>query len=48
MGIEGSQGIFQLKMSNLMSVLEYVRVYFNDLLVFTKDSFKDNLEKFKC
>ena len=34
-------------MSNLMNVLEYVKVYLVDTLVLTKDSFEDYLEKIK-
>ena len=46
MGIGRSPDIFQLNMSNLMSVLEYVRVYLDDQLMLTKDSFEDHLKKF--
>ena len=45
MGVAGSPDIFQEKMSGLMSTLEYVRTYLDDLLVVTKDSFADHLEK---
>ncbi|WP_250537472.1 reverse transcriptase domain-containing protein, partial [Caballeronia sp. AZ10_KS36] len=33
------------KMSNLMMDLEYVRAYIDDLLVTTKGSFEDHLQK---
>ena len=42
----GSPDIFQLKMSNLMSTLEYIVVYLDDLLVLNKDSFEDHLQRF--
>ena len=45
MGISGSPDIFQGKMSSLMESLEYVRTYIDDLLVLTKGSFEDHLEK---
>jgi Reverse transcriptase (RNA-dependent DNA polymerase) len=40
-----SPDIFQEKMSNLMMDLEYVRAYIDDLLVTTKGSFEDHLQK---
>ncbi len=45
MGVAGSPDIFQEKMTSLMSDLEYVRAYIDDLLIFSKDSFKDHLTK---
>ena len=45
MGIAGSPDIFQERMSGLMEQLEFVRVYLDDLLTLTKDTFEDHLEK---
>ena len=45
MGIAGSPDIFQSKMSELMLALEFVRTYFDNLLVITKASLKDHLQK---
>ncbi len=45
MGLCNSPDIFQEKMSELMEGLEYVRTYIDDLLVLTKGSFEDHLEK---
>ena len=45
MGIAGSPDIFQEKMSNLMATLEFVRTYLDDLLIITKGSLEDHLEK---
>ncbi len=45
MGVARSPDIFQEKMTGLMSDLEYVRAYINDLLIISKDSFKDHLTK---
>jgi hypothetical protein len=45
MGFAGSAGIFQAEMGNLMAALEYVRVYIDDLLVITKSSHDDHLDK---
>ncbi len=50
MGVAGLPDIFQEKMTGLMSDLEYVRVYIDDLLIILKDLFKHHLtklEKFK-
>ena len=47
MGIAGSPDIFQEKMSGLMESLEYVRTYLDDLLVITKSSYGDHLEKLR-
>ena len=47
MGIAGSPDIFQEKMSALMDQLEYVRTYLDDLLVLTKDTYVDHLEKLR-
>jgi hypothetical protein len=45
MGIAGSPGIFQEKMSNLIATLEFIRTYLDDLLIITKGSLEDHLEK---
>ncbi len=45
MGIAGSPDMFQEKMSNLMATLEFVRTYLDDLLIITKGSLEDHLEK---
>ena len=47
MGIVNSPDIFQEKMQDLMSQLEYVRAYIDDLLVITKGSYDDHLSKVK-
>ncbi len=47
MGMTGSPDIFQEKMSSLMRTLEYVRVYLDDLLIITKDKYKNHLSKLK-
>jgi hypothetical protein len=45
MGIAGSPGIFQGKISEVMESLEYVRAYLDDLLCICKLSLEDHLEK---
>ena len=45
MGIAGSPDIFQEKMSDLMATLEFVQTYLDDLLIITKGSLEDHLEK---
>jgi hypothetical protein len=47
MGFVGSADIFQAEMGNLMATLEYVRVYIDNLLVITKGSLNDYLDKLK-
>ena len=47
MGIAGSPDIFQGKMLQLMMVLEYVKAYLYDLLVLSKSTFLDHLEKLR-
>ena len=47
MGIAGSPDIFQAKMSELMIALEYVRTYLDDLLIITKASLRDHLDKLR-
>ena len=45
MGSFNSLDIFQEKMSTLMDGLKFVQAYINDLLVCTKGTFEDHLEK---
>ena len=45
MGLCNSPDIFQEKMSELMQDLEYVRAYIDDLLIVTRGSYEDHLEK---
>jgi hypothetical protein len=47
MGFAGSADIFQVEMGNLMAILEYVTVYIDNLLVITKGSLDDHLDKLK-
>ncbi len=47
MGFAGLADIFQAEMGNLMASLEYVRAYIDDLLVITKGSLDDHLDKLK-
>jgi hypothetical protein len=47
MGFVGLADIFQAEMGNLMATLEYVWAYIDDLLVITKGSLDDHLEKLK-
>ena len=47
MGITGSPDFFQEKMSSLMQTLSYIKVYLDDLLVITKSTYDDHLEKLK-
>ena len=45
MGLSNSPDIFQENMSGLMQGLNFVRAYIDDLLVFSKESYDDHLEK---
>jgi hypothetical protein len=45
MGLSTSVDLFQEKMSGLMHDLEFVRVYLDDILCISKDSFDDHLTK---
>jgi hypothetical protein len=45
MGFAGSADIFQAEMGKLMATLEYVKVYIDNLLVITKGSLDDHLDK---
>ena len=47
MGCAGSADIFQAEMMDLMEALEYVRAYIDDLLVITRGSLEDHLEKLR-
>ncbi len=47
MGFAGLADIFQAEMGNLMATLEYVRAYIDNLLVITKGSLDDHLDKLK-
>ncbi len=47
MGFAGSADIVQAEMGNLMATLEYVRAYIDDLLVITKGSLDDHIDKLK-
>ena len=45
MGINCAPDIFQKKMNDLMSGIEYVRTYLDDLLVLSNGDFADHLKK---
>ena len=45
MGVARSPNIFQEKITGLMSDLEYVRAYIDDLLIISKEFFRDQLTK---
>jgi hypothetical protein len=47
MGMTGSPDIFQEKMSSLMRTLEYLRVYLDDLLIISKDTYEDHMSKLR-
>ena len=47
MGYAGSADIFQAEMMDLMESLEYVRAYIDDLLVITRGTLEDHLEKLR-
>jgi hypothetical protein len=47
MGFAGLADIFQAEMGNLMATLEYIRVYIDNLLVITRGSLDDHLDKLK-
>ena len=47
MGVACAPDIFQAKMSELMSTLEYVRAYIDDLLCITKGDFEDHLTRLR-
>ena len=45
MGLCNSPDVFQEKIATLMSGLEFVRAYIDDLLIITQSSWKHHLEK---
>jgi hypothetical protein len=47
MGYAGSADIFQAEMMDLMEALEYGRAYIDDLLVITRGTLEDHLEKLR-
>jgi hypothetical protein len=47
MGFAGSADIFQAKMMDLMEALEYVRAYIDNLLVITRRTLEDHLDKLR-
>ena len=47
MKMTGLPDIFQEKMSFLIRTLEYLRVYLDDLLIITKESYDDYLLKLR-
>ncbi len=47
MGFAGSADIFQAEMMDLMEALEYVRAYIDDLLVITRGTLEDHLDKLR-
>ena len=48
MGISCSPDVFQEKMSDLMQHLNFVRTYFDDLLVISSSTLDDHLQKLEC
>jgi hypothetical protein len=47
MGHAGSADIFQAEMMDLMEALEYVRAYIDNLLVITRGTLEDHIEKLR-
>jgi hypothetical protein len=47
MGFAGSADIFQAEMMELMEALEYVRAYIDNLLVITRGTLEDHLDKLR-
>jgi len=45
MGFGGSADIFQAQMMDLMASLEYVRAYIDDLLIITRGTLDDHIDK---
>ena len=45
MGINCALDIFQAKMNNIMSSLEYVKTYLDNLLILSNGNFEDHLSK---
>jgi hypothetical protein len=44
-GFGGSAGIFQAQIMDLMAVLKFVRVYMDDLLIITRETLDEHLQK---
>ncbi len=47
MGFAGSADIFQAEMMDLMKALEYVRAHIDNLLVITRGTLEDHLDKLR-
>ncbi len=47
MGFAGSADIFQAEMLDLMEALEYVRAYIDNLLIITRGTLEDHLNKLR-
>jgi len=47
MGYAGSADIFQAEMMDLMEAQEYVRAYIDNLLVITRGTLEDHLDKLR-
>ncbi len=47
MGFAGSVDIFQAEMMDLMEALEYIRAYIDNLLVITRGTLEDHLDKLR-
>jgi hypothetical protein len=47
MGFAGSADIFQAEIIDLMEALEYVRAYIDNLLVITRGTLEDHLDKLR-
>ena len=47
MGINCAPDIFQKKMNNLMSGIEYVHTYLDDILILSNGKFEDHIKKIK-
>jgi hypothetical protein len=47
MGLSISPDIFQERMSKLFADLPYMKVFLDDLLIFSNGTFEDHLEKVK-
>ena len=45
MGVGNSQDIFQEEMNEIFRGFEFIRAYIDDLLIFTKGDWSNNLEK---
>ncbi len=47
MGFAGSVDFFQADIMDLMEALEYVRAYIDNLLVITRETLEDHLDKIR-